>query len=155
MRATETLFPVENRVVMSQGNGAFKSMPTFETLVEQIEKLWIAHTAQAKLIDYLLNEVQEREYEITFLMNISQVVVPTSKIADANGKIPAVRKLAKQVYEESGREKIVEAFEARQRAEIAAHAKDLPPSDRAPEESAQDAPESQAPIAFPTGKVTH
>lgn len=138
---------------MTQGNGAFKSMPTFETLAKRLSELEVAHVAQGELINYLLEEIQEREFEVCFLMNISQVVIPTSKIADANGKIPAIRKLAKQVYDEGGRDQIVAAFDARQKA--LRDAEDLPQADSGGAAAHEESP--QAPEAIdstvPNGKT--
>lgn len=136
------------------GNGAFKSMPTFETLVKRLEELESCVGAQGEIINYLLNEVQEREFEITFLMNISSVVIPTSKVAGLDGKIPAIRKLAKQAYEETGRAVVVAAFEARQKAER--DAENLSQAVREGTAASQESPEAaEGSPALTPGKVTH
>ena len=137
----------------------FKTLPTFDRICARLDEAEKCIGAQGEMILHLMNELMEREYEVTFLMNICHVVIPTSKIADANGKVPAIRKSARDVYTEEGRAKIMAMFQAKAQAER--DAENLPSSADAPQESpaptdngkAEDAP---APIDFTVpGKVTH
>lgn len=95
----------------------FKQLPTFDVICARLSDAERCIAAQGELLLELMQQIREREYEITFLMNISYVTIPTSTIADANGKVPATRKSARDVYMEQGRAKIVAMFEARAKAE--------------------------------------
>lgn len=114
----------------------FRSLPTFDALCRRLEAAESCLAAQGNCIEYLINQLQEREYEVTFLMNICHVVVPTSKIAGADGKLPAIRKAARDVYMEQGRAAIVEMFRARAAQEAAEHGEGV----SAPEGASQERP---------------
>lgn len=137
-------------------NGHFKSLPTFDAICRRLNEMESCVAAQGNVIEYLLTELQEREYEITFLMNLSHVSIPTSKIAGADGKIPVIRKSARDVYKEGARALIVEMFRARAQAEQ--DAQNLSSAADAPQEStpATEDRKDPGPTEFSiTGKVTH
>jgi hypothetical protein len=135
----------------------FKPLPTFDAICKRLDEMENCVAAQGNVIEYLLNELQEREFEVTFLMNISSVVIPTSKIAGADGKLPAIRKSAREIYQEEGRAKVVALFQAKAKAEL--DAENLSPSADAPQESpaaADERKDEAAPLDFTVpGKVTH
>lgn len=135
----------------------FKSLPTFDSLCERLADAEKCIAAQGEIILELLQAMQEREYEITFLMNISTVVIPTSKIADANGKVPAIRKSAKQLYEEEGRAKVAAAFAARAKAEQdAKNLSSARDASQKPSNSPEDGTATDSPIEFTIpGRTTH
>ena len=140
-------------------NGAFKSLLTFDAICARQTELAACVEAQGNVIDVLIGEVQEREMEIAFLMSLIHVVIPTSTIAGANGKLPAIRKPAAQVWNEEGRAKMIAMFQARAKAEQ--DAQNLSPSADASQESPAPTANGEdhtapAPVDFTIpGKVTH
>lgn len=134
---------------------AFKSLPTFDAICARLDEAERCIAAQGEIILAQQVELQEREYEITFLMNISSVVIPQSNIAGADGKIPAIRRSARDIYMQEGRAKVVALFE--QRAKAIADAENLPQTDSpeaVPQANGQDP--NAGPIEFRIpGKVTH
>lgn len=125
----------------------FKQLPTFERICARLDEAEKCIGAQGEMFLHLMNELMEREYEVTFLMNICHVVIPTSKIADANGKIPATRRAAREVYMEQGRAQVVAMFEAKAKTEQ--DAQNLHATDRPSEESPEGAPAEEPPIVSP------
>lgn len=137
---------------------SLQSLPTFDEVCRRLADMEQCVAAQGEMLLHLMQEMQEREYELTFLMNISFVTVPTSKIADASGKIPAVKRSARDVYMESGRAAVMAMFQARAKAEQ--DAQNLSQAADAPQESPEgpangEASTSAAPDFRVPGKVTH
>lgn len=111
----------------------FKSIPTLEKLAERVALL---HKAQVDLAQAMGNEIAEltamikqnteitdevlREMglQITFLMQTIRVTRPLhGGIAGADGKVPVEVKTASQLYQESGRQKLIDQIEAVKRAQ--------------------------------------
>lgn len=137
----------------------FKSLPTFDVICERLAEMETCVAAQGNVLNFVVNELQEREMEVAFLMSLINVVIPQSNIADHTGKIPAIRKPAAQVWNEEGRAKFLAMFQAKAKAEL--DAESLPTTGDAPRESAdasevgkEEAPHAPAEFTI-TGKVTH
>jgi hypothetical protein len=141
-----------------KGNGEFKQLPTFDALCRRLAEMEQCVGARGEMMLELMQQAREREMEIAFLMSIVNVIIPTSKIAGADGKIPAIRRLARDLWVEEGRAKTLAVFEARAKAEqdeqnLQEAVRQHGPASEEPAQAAEDRT-STIPFTLP-GKVTH
>lgn len=140
----------------------FKSLPTLEKVAERVR---LIHKAQVELAQAMGLEIaqlqktledstaitdqvlQEMGLQITFLMQTIRVTKPKhGGIADVNGKVPMEVKTASQIYQETGRAKLLEQIEAVKRAQGIPTAEDAAAATEASGEANPEAGADEAPL---------
>ncbi len=111
-------------------------------------------TAQYELAENFATEVEalkvqiaELNLRVMFIMNTVAITRKLSAIADASGKIPAVRETLAQLYNAGGRDKLLDTLEA-ENAELDA-------SEVQAEAAKDDAGETVHEDPAPTAPITH
>lgn len=137
-------------------NGEFRQLPTFDMICAKLERMETCVEAQGNVIEHLLQQVQERQFEVAFLMSIIQVTKPTSMVAGPDGKIPVERKSAAQIYAEGGRDAIVKRMQAAiQKLQDEANGEGVHAPEGASQESPDTTKDTTGPIVTFPHRTTH